>query len=348
MKVLVYRFSAFGDVTLVVPAIRNVISSNADIEITFVSGKEFEPLFNGIPNFTFYAVDLKQYPGLKGLVQLFREINSMGNWDLVLDLHSVIRTWVLDALFVVTGHRLFRLRKGRKEKYSLVRRHKKRKEQLKHTLSRYLDVFEIAGLKVSSTFENTILHNFDDDIYANVTSYLDHRKLVKDGPWIAIAPFSKHKQKEWPLDKMREVIKYFAEEKGFKIFLYGAGPFETPLLQDLEDTIENTYSLAGKLNLEEEIILLKSIDVMVSMDSFNMHLAALSGIKVVSIWGATHPLAGFGPLNDNEKYVVQDQTLDCRPCSVFGSKECYRGDIACLEIISIDEVKNMIEKALSE
>ncbi len=354
MNVLVYRFSAFGDVALVVPAIRNVINSNSNVEITFVSGKEFEPLFNGIPNFTFYCIDLKHYAGLKGLVRLKREINALGKWDIVIDMHSVIRTWVLDALFIASGHRLYRLKKGRKEKKSLVRRpgpgrmNNKRKEQLKHTVERYLDVFAAAGLNVSSNFNNTINHEFDEEAFANVSSYLDQRQIVKNVPWIAIAPFSKHKQKEWSLDRMREVITYFAIEKGFQVFLFGAGPFETPILQDLENAIENTYNIAGKLNLEEEIILLKSIDVMVSMDSFNMHLAALSDTKVVSIWGATHPFAGFGPLNDNEKYVVQDQTLDCRPCSVFGSKECYRGDIACLDLITIEDVKQMIESALAE
>ena len=103
--------------------------------------------------------------------------------------------------------------------------------------------------------------------------------------------------------------------------------------------------MADQLSLNEELALLEQVQVMVSMDSFNMHLASLVGIKVVSIWGATHPFAGFGPGKSNEPYMVQRSDLACRPCSVFGNKPCFRGDLACLDI-SVNEVHAMIKKAL--
>jgi ADP-heptose:LPS heptosyltransferase len=82
------------------------------------------------------------------------------------------------------------------------------------------------------------------------------------------------------------------------------------------------------------------LDGVVAMDSFNMHLAALCNTKVVSIWGGTHHFAGFGPLNDNEKYIVEvsHEELTCRPCSVFGGAPCYRGDWACLNYIKVSKV----------
>ena len=104
----------------------------------------------------------------------------------------------------------------------------------------------------------------------------------------------------------------------------------------------NTVNTMGKLNLERELMLISYLDVMLSMDSANMHLASLMGTRCVSIWGSTHPFAGFLGYGQSENDVVQIKDLTCRPCSVFGDKECYRGDWACLEEINIQQIINKI------
>jgi ADP-heptose:LPS heptosyltransferase len=81
--------------------------------------------------------------------------------------------------------------------------------------------------------------------------------------------------------------------------------------------------------MDAELALMNHLDVMVSMDSGNMHLASLVNTPVVSIWGATHPLAGFMGWNQSEENAVQVD-LPCRPCSVYGNKPCFRKDYACL------------------
>lgn len=42
--------------------------------------------------------------------------------------------------------------------------------------------------------------------------------------------------------------------------------------------------MIGKLNMRTELNLMSHLDVMLSMDSANMHLASLVNIPVVSIW----------------------------------------------------------------
>ena len=97
--------------------------------------------------------------------------------------------------------------------------------------------------------------------------------------------------------------------------------------------------------LREELILMSNLDVMVSMDSANMHLASLVGTTVVSVWGATHPYAGFMGWNQKEENAVQ-VTLPCRPCSIFGNKPCRRGDYACLRQIEPSDIIQKIENNL--
>ena len=99
----------------------------------------------------------------------------------------------------------------------------------------------------------------------------------------------------------------------------------------------------------EEIELISSLDLMVSLDSANMHLANLTGIPVLSIWGGTHPDMGFKPDNQPDEYLIQTNLdLACRPCSVFGTSECKLGStpLICLTSISPENISDKIESIL--
>ena len=93
-----------------------------------------------------------------------------------------------------------------------------------------------------------------------------------------------------------------------------------------------------------------NLDLVVSMDSANMHLASLFGVPVVSVWGATHPFAGFygwGQLIGNAVQL----DLDCRPCSVFGNKPGPRSDLACLHgippLVLYQKVMQVLEQPMA-
>jgi ADP-heptose:LPS heptosyltransferase len=91
--------------------------------------------------------------------------------------------------------------------------------------------------------------------------------------------------------------------------------------------------VAGKYTLDEELDLICSLDAMIAMDSANMHMAALAGVKTISIWGATDPSAGFGAWAQPDEYMIRisRQDLSCRPCTVYGKGKCARGDFACMK-----------------
>jgi len=84
------------------------------------------------------------------------------------------------------------------------------------------------------------------------------------------------------------------------------------------------------------------LDVMLSMDSANMHLASLVNTEVISIWGQTHPYAGFLGWKQLPVNTIQCEDLACRPCSVYGNKECYRKDFACMNNILPETIINKI------
>jgi ADP-heptose:LPS heptosyltransferase len=112
-------------------------------------------------------------------------------------------------------------------------------------------------------------------------------------------------------------------------------------LERLAENRECVELTAGHLSFCDELRLMNSLDVMLSMDSANMHLASLVDIPVVSVWGATHPYAGFYGYNQNPINAVQVD-MPCRPCSVFGNKPCRYGAYDCFNQIKPEMIVEKI------
>lgn len=92
--------------------------------------------------------------------------------------------------------------------------------------------------------------------------------------------------------------------------------------------------------------MMSRMTLVVSMDSANMHLASMAGTPVVSVWGQTHPYAGFLGWRQSKENIIQLSDLSCRPCSIFGNKPCYRGDYACMQELSVERIWNRVEEIL--
>ena len=104
-------------------------------------------------------------------------------------------------------------------------------------------------------------------------------------------------------------------------------------------------SVVGKYALDNELALISQLDVLLCMDSANMHFASLVGTRVISIWGATHPYAGFYGYHQDSGDVIQEN-LPCRPCSVFGQKPCLRGDWACMTLITPERIVEKVKASI--
>ena len=315
-KILAYRFSAFGDVAMIVPVLKEFLAQNPDTEIVFVSRKNFADLFDGVERLTFRGVNLDDYKGFFGLRKLALELKKEFQPDFVADLHNVLRTKILSFFFKKTAT----LDKGRTEKKLLTRKENKVKKPLKPTSERYADVFRKLG------FTLKLSHQFPKN------------SQQKSG--IGFAPFAQHAGKMLPIEKSLELVKILS--KNHPIYLFGGGKKEVEILSKWEQEVENVTSLAGKLSLKEELQKISELELMISMDSANMHLASLVGTRVVSVWGATHYFAGFLGYGQSENDIVEITDLACRPCSVFGNKPCFRGDYACLNQIEISQILKKI------
>ena len=320
-KILAYRFSAFGDVAMAAVIFREILEQNPTTEIYMVTRKNFADLFADIPNVKFIGVELDEYKGFLGLRKLTKKLIQEINPDYIADLHDVIRSKIISKGFKRNGFKVYVLDKGKQEKDELTDVWNLDKKPLKRTVERYADVFRKIGLQVELSHK--------------------YRPTTTEKSGVGFAPFAQHKGKVLPLEKSFEVANEIAKHK--KVYFFGGGKEEKEILELWEKQIPNTESLAGKLSLKEELAKISTLETMISMDSANMHLASLVGTRCVSVWGATHPFAGFLGYGQSLDDVVQISDLTCRPCSVFGDKECYRGDYACLEELHSSKI---IEKVL--
>jgi ADP-heptose:LPS heptosyltransferase len=139
---------------------------------------------------------------------------------------------------------------------------------------------------------------------------------------IGIAPFAQYNSKVYPQDLMQEVIAKLAENKTYTILLFGGGKKEIEILDSFSQSFENVVNVAGKIKFQQELQLISNLDVMLSMDSGNAHIAAMLGVKVITLWGATHPYAGFLPFGQTmENALVSDRNQYPKlPTSVYGNK----------------------------
>ena len=339
-RLLVTRFSAFGDVIISVKVIKAVIKQNPNVQIIFLTKKPFSFLFEDIERVKVITPDFKdKHKGIFGLYRLSRELKNF-EIDFFVDIHDVLRTKLLRLLSSLQGVKKYTIDKGRTEKRKLVRSSGKVIKPLKNSAERYADVFRRFGLKVdlSETTEGK-------DYF--LSREVKKKLPKKESSWIGIAPFSLHKQKEYPAEKMQQVIKQLSV-KGYRIFIFGGGEKEKTATEKLIIGIKNAESLIGRFKIEDELSVISQMDVMLTMDSANMHLTSLTNTSLLTIWGATHSYAGFAPYK-NPNYTSVEiplNDLKCRPCSVYGNKECIRKDLFCLNKIKPDAVIQKIDSVL--
>lgn len=300
---------------MTVPVLRAFVKQFPDVKLTVISRPFFKPFFDGIPSVEFFEFDEKEkHKGFLGLFRLFSDLKKL-NVDAFADLHNVLRSRIIGKLFALSGRKTATVDKARADKKALTRAENKVFRQLPMIYERHVKVFEQLG------FSFDLLHpEFPpvQKIDSEVLSILGEKKQK----WIGIAPFGQHQSKVYPLDLMKKVIEDLSKNNDFKIFLFG-GKNEIEILNSLVPKSDNVIVIAGKINFKQELQLISNLDVMLSMDSGNAHIAAMFGINVITLWGNTHPFAGFLPFNQPiENALVSDREKFPKiPTSVYGNKK---------------------------
>ena len=321
MTILVLRFSSLGNVAMTVPVLASLSARYPNDRFIVVSKKRLSDLFYGLPNVVFHEADFS-YGGLKGIFHLFHELRAY-HIDHVVDLQDVLRTRLLRFLFRLAGKPISVIDYGRTEKRRITLTGY-RGEQLPTETDRYIRTFRSTGWEADTSFCAL-------PINTTAQQSVRERYGTKQGQWVGVAPFAKHKSNILPYRQTRELIMQIAARPNTRVYLFGAGAVEIEMMRQWASVIPNVVSAAGQLTLAEELELMRSLDVMLCMDSANQHLASLVGLRVVTVWCATHPALGYYGWKQQPDDCVQIP-ISCRPCSVHGRNRCRFRNFACKEI----------------
>lgn len=340
MHIVVFRFSAMGDVALCLPVLRSILALNPSLKITLVTRKNFSFVFENVERLNIVKADLGgAHKGFLGLYRLSLEIKKTGAIDYICDLHQVIRTHILNTMFF--GFKIFKIDKGRAEKKKFIKN--KERITLKHTAERYLDVFRNIPIKVPKSLNEINQFGFTNDQKSQKLD--DFFSSIKHPKIIGFAPFAKHFTKTWPVDYVEDFLSRMRQDE-VTVLLFGGPGEEQKKLELLSAKFANVISIAGSFSMAEELTLMKKLSLMIVMDSSNMHFATLCQIPIVSIWGGTHPDLGYAPIDLNAKILQVE--LSCRPCSPFGRADCPAEHFKCMKDILPVKLYHLVMESLND
>lgn len=334
--ILVIRLSAMGDVAMTVPVLRALTEQHPNIKLTVLTKSHFAPLFRGIPNVNVFAVEIKkEHKGVWGLYKLSKALKKI-KIDTIADLHNVLRSNILKCFFF--GTKFIQIDKGRAQKKALTKGHIF--EPLKTTHQRYADVFEKLGHTIDLSKTTFPAKTAISDPL--IQKWFSHQTQT-----IGIAPFAAFKGKMYPLERMKLVIEGL--EKDYKVLLFGGGSHEAKQLDELAQPYQNVKNITQQFDFNSELDIISNLDIMLAMDSGNAHIAAMLGTKVITIWGVTHPYAGFYPFKqDIENAVLADREQFPKiPTSIYGNN-LPEGYEKVFDSISPEDIINKVRRLLKK
>lgn len=328
MTYLIIRLATLGNVAMTVPIVASVSKRYPNDRFIIASKKDLRAMFASMPNVEFREVD--NHLGWRGVWDLWKAWRE--EVDAVIDLQSVLRTRVFRLLMRCSGKKVTSVRYGRIRKH-LITFWGIGKTNLPTEFDRYADTFRRAGLETDDDF--TAL-----PVNRKAAKVVKERFGEKEGRWIGLAPFAKSRSNMIPYRVTKETIERLTKDKHTQVFLFGAGKIECEMLRQWASVFPRTVSVAGQLKLEEELELMRQLDVMICMDSANQHLSSLVGLRAISVWCATHPMIGFMGWKQHKEDIVQRHDLRCRPCTCHGTNHCRYHNFACRQI----ETENIIQR----
>lgn len=330
--ILAIRISALGDVAMTLPAIYSLAQAHPDRKICVLVNKRFEKLFLERPaNLELIGFSKEEYGGIGGLWRLCRLLQQK-QFSCAADLHNVLRSWLVSAWLHLHGTRVAMVPKRRRERHAIF----KGRLEAEPFTERYFKVFQRLGLDIQPTFIGFFKHNTESEKHA-------HASRLR----IGIAPFARYSNKTYPTELMQQVISQLHQTGRFDICLFGGGKREISVFEQWKNLYSSIIYISGEKTLADELALMHSLHAMLSMDSANQHLAALAGVRVVSLWGSTTPACGFlaWQQSRNDALVAN---LPCQPCSIGGSPTCPRGDLACFHAIKPETIVERLCQAAEE
>lgn len=330
-KVLIIRFSSIGDIVLTTPVIRAIKLQLPDVEVHYCTKKQFADILQNNP-----YVD-KVHTLDDSLADLISSLKDEA-FDFVVDLHNNLRTKIIKSRLGVSSKAFNKLNW---EKWLMVNA-KVNKLPNVHIVDRYMEAAAPLGVKTDGFGLDYFIPEKDEV----ESSWLPetHQK-----EYVAYVIGAQHNTKKLPLKRMIELC-----DKINKPIILVGGPDDAATAEEIVKFFERTeksapyeeklfemnkkahiFNACGKFNLNQSASLVKNATYVFSHDTGLMHIAAAFKKNIFSIWGNTIPMFGMYPYK-TKFTVLENNKVNCRPCSKIGYQKCPKGHFNCMNKIVFD------------
>lgn len=219
-----------------------------------------------------------------------------------------------------------------------------------HTFYTFQDLFSSANLDSNLKYLLPLNVKKEDETF--ISKFLsDLLKKEKNVLLIGIHPGTGDTatHRRWMPERFAELADYLIEKYNAKVFLSGT-PKERELLQYIAGLMKNKPFIISNLSLSQFVALTKRFDLFISNDTGPMHIAASMGTTTLGLFGPNTPLR-WAPLNRKSVYIYHK--LPCSPCiqthlGIVPNRCLLYPTAKCMELISVDEVKNTCERILNK
>ncbi len=292
-----------------------------NVDIDFLVKKDFADVYRYNPNINqLLEFDKNDFLTIKKKVK-------KNYYDLVIDLQNNLHT---KRLILNLKSKIYKFKKPTIKKLLLVKT-------------------KIDLLKNSKTIVERYAETAKVELDSNGLEIFNQHGIIQkeelNNKNIGFCPGAKHYTKQWPKEYF-VLLGNELKKLGFAITLFG-GSSEKKLCNDISSEIPNSINYQNENDLFETALNMKSCFLVVTNDSGLMHLAAAIKIPVVAIFGSTVKSFGFTPFGVKYK-VVENNLIDCRPCTHIGKNNCPKRHFKCMQDITPSHVLAQIQNFLKE
>jgi len=328
---LIIRLSSIGDILLTTPFIRQVRKRFPQAQLEFVVKKQYADLLAFNPHIdVLYQFD-------NSILTLKRQIHN-NFYEYIFDLHNNMR-----SIFIRYGlncKQLFSINKDKFRRFILVYFRINLYSEIKSIPQRYQETGREA---VIVDDQKGLDFYWDKQTEQSSLKILSEKAVDLNKPILCIAPGAGFFTKRWPLEYFDRLIRHIINRHDVNIIIIGS-PAEAALFNKLQ-ILHQVYNFAGSVNLIQTGYIISKSILLLSNDSGMMHMATAVGTDVVAIFGSSVKELGFYPYR-GQSVVIENEKIDCRPCSHIGRKSCPQKHFKCMVDIKPARVYESIKELL--
>ncbi|NLK62640.1 MAG: glycosyltransferase family 9 protein [Fusobacteria bacterium] len=312
MKVLFIRFSSIGDIILTTPVLTEFKKKFPDAEVDFLTFTHFQDAISGNKNIdNLICFEKDKYKGFFGIKKFVKENLKNNNYDIVIDLHSKIRSKLI-SLFL--NKKTYTYNKRNFFKTILVKLRLSKYTPCDTIVKRYFNALEKFDIKYSG--ENLEFNYF----------FKDKKKVDKYRGSIVLGVGASKETKKWKKEyfsKLSELLNNYYKRD---IVIVGSKSEYEEIQFICNENKGYCYNLAGELTLKETAALMSESLFTVVNDSGPFHISRGVKAKTFVIFGATSPK--MFDFTNNSTLIYSNEI--CSPCSLHGDKACPKGHFNCM------------------